>query len=304
MSEKISTREAAGEALLKAGGKYKNIVVLDADLSGSVKTSNFAKCYSERHFNLGIAEANMIGTAAGFAIRGKIPFAATFAVFATGRDYDQIRASVCYPNMNVKIIGSHAGIMTGEDGATHQALEDIALMRVLPNMKVFCPADSVEACQVIEKICEDFGPAYIRLGRSGVPVIYDSSYKFAIGRGSIVREGEKICIFATGSVVASALEAGEKLNAEVVNICSIKPIDEELIVKCAKKCEVLFSVEDHSVIGGLGSAISEVLTSNYPAKLYRIGMYDKFGESGKGADLYRKYRLDGAGLYEQIISFL
>jgi transketolase len=308
LGEKIATRQAFGEALLKLGGKHKNIVVFDADLCCSVKTNLFAKHFDDRHFNLGVAEANMIGTACGFALRGKIPFAATFAVFATGRTYDQIRASVCYPNLNVKIMGTHSGLMTGEDGATHQALEDISLMRSLPNMKVFCPADATEAAQVIEAITNDYGPAYVRLGRSGVPVVHDSKYKFEIGKGNILRKGNDICIFATGSTVSSALQAAEKLEAEknltvrVVNICSIKPIDEKLIVKCAKECDQLVSVEDHNIIGGLGTAISEVLTSKHPAKLHRLGVNDVFGESGKGADLYKKYKLDGEGVYQQICS--
>lgn len=310
IGEKIATRQAFGDTLLKLGSKHKNIVVFDADLCGSVKTDSFAKHFSDRHFNLGIAEANMIGTACGFALRGKIPFAATFAVFATGRTYDQIRASVCYPNLNVKIIGSHAGIMTGEDGATHQALEDIALMRALPNMKVFCPADAVETVSVTEAAANDFGPAYIRLGRSGVPVIYDSKYKFEIGKANMVQGGKDICIFAAGTMVSVALEAASMLeekkglSVRVVNICSIKPIDEKMIVKCAKECDTLVSMEDHNIIGGLGSAISEVLTDKCPQTLHRLGMKDVFGESGKSADLYRKYKLDSSGVYEQILKVL
>lgn len=310
VGEKIATRQAFGETLLKLGSKYKNIVVFDADLSCSVKSDLFAKHFSDRHFNMGIAEANMVGTAAGFAVRGKIPFACTFAVFATGRTYDQIRASVCYPNLNVKIIGTHAGILTGEDGATHQALEDIALMRALPNMKVFCPTDANETVQVIEAVTADFGPAYVRLGRSGVPVIYDDKYKFEIGKGSIVKDGEDVCIFATGTTVSTSLAAAKlledekKLSVRVANICSIKPIDEKLIIKCAKECKTLVSVEDHNVIGGLGSAVSEVLTSKCPSILHRFGMKDSFGESGVSADLYKKYKLDGNGIYEQILSIL
>lgn len=310
IGEKIATRQAFGETLLKLGSKYKNIVVFDADLSCSVKSDLFAKHFNDRHFNMGIAEANMIGTAAGFAVCGKVSFACTFAVFATGRTYDQIRASVCYPNLNVKIIGTHAGILTGEDGATHQALEDIALMRALPNMKVFCPADANETAQVIETIVPDFGPAYVRLGRSGVPVIYDNKYKFEIGKGSIVKDGEDVCIFATGTTVSTSLAAAKlledekKLSVRVVNICSIKPIDEKLIIECAKECKILVSVEDHNIIGGLGSAVSEVLTSKYPSMLHRFGMKDSFGESGVSADLYKKYKLDGNGIREQILSIL
>ncbi|MBU1992893.1 MAG: transketolase family protein [Patescibacteria group bacterium] len=309
IGEKIATRKAFGEELLKLGGTHKNIVVLDADLSCSVMTNMFAKRYDGRHFNVGIAEANMVGTAAGFALRGKIAFVASFAVFATGRCYDQIRASVCYPNLNVKVMGTHSGMMVGEDGATHQMLEDLNLMRGLPNMKVFCPADAYETCQVLEAIVNDFGPAYVRLGRNGVPVIYDENYKFEIGKGDIVRNGKNVCVFAIGSTVSSALEAAEKLEANgktcrVVNMCSIKPIDEDLIVACAEECDELFSIEDHSIIGGLGSAVSEVLTSKHPKKLHRLGMKDVFGESGKSADLYKKYKLDGDGVYEQIKELL
>lgn len=304
MSNKIATRSAFGEGIVSLGEKYKNIVVLDADLAGSLKTVNFSKQFPDRHFDFGVAEASMTGAAAGFALRGKIPFICTFAVFATGRVFDQIRCSICYPNLNVKIIGSHAGIFTGEDGATHQATEDIALMRSLPNMKVFCPADAIETKKMLQAAVDDFGPAYIRLGRGGVPVLYDESYPFEIGKGNILREGKDIAIFATGTVVSTSLEAASALekdgiSAKVVNISTIKPIDEDLIVEVAKKVNTIFTVEDHSVFGGLGSAICEVLSENYPKKVHRIGM-TTFGESGKPADLYKKYGFDGEGIYGKI----
>lgn len=304
MSNNIATREAFGEEIVSLGEKYKNIVVLDADLSSSLKTVNFSKQFPDRHFNFGVAEASMMGTAAGFALRGKIPFACTFAVFASGRAFDQIRCSVCYPNLNVKVVGSHAGIFIGEDGATHQATEDIALMKSLSNMKVFCPADAVETKKMLQAIVDDFGPAYIRLGRGGVPVLYDESYRFEIGKGNILKEGKDIAIFATGTVVSTSLEAASALekdgiSVKVVNISTIKPIDEELIIEVAKQVSIIFTVEDHSIFGGLGSAVCEVLSENYPKKVHRIGM-TTFGESGKPADLYRKYGFDGEGIYRKI----
>ena len=305
MAEKIATRNAFGDALVKLGGKYKNIVVLDADLSGSVKTNSFAKEFKERHFNLGVSEADMVGTAAGLAVKGKLPFAGSFAVFVPGRCYDQIRCSVAYPNLNVKLVGSHGGVFTGEDGATHQALEDFNLMRGMPNMKVFCPADYVEGVKMMEKVVDDFGPTYIRLGRGGVPVLYDDSYEFEIGQGNVLKDGDKVVIFAIGTLVANALEAAKKLDeagisTRVVNLASLKPIDEDLIVECAKECEMVVTAEDHSVIGGLGSAVCEVLATYYPKRVGRIGIGDKFGESGKADDLYVKYGLDPMGIYEQI----
>ncbi|OIP80769.1 transketolase [Candidatus Peregrinibacteria bacterium CG10_big_fil_rev_8_21_14_0_10_44_7] len=299
--EKIATRAAFGEAIAELGAKYRNIMVLDADLASSTKTLKFAQAFPGRHFNIGIAEQNMMSIAAGMAIKGKIPFACTFAIFATGRAWEQIRNGIAYPNLNVKVVGSHSGIMTGEDGATHQALEDIAVMRAIPNMKVFCPADAYETKAVIASMCEDFGPVYLRLGRSAVPVLYDEKYRFKPGKGDVLRDGTDITIFAVGSTVSRALSAAEILesqgvSARVCNMCSIKPIDEDLILESARKTKKLFSVEDHQIIGGLGSAISEVLAeagSGIPLK--RIGMH-KFGESGKDEDLYRKYGLDAEGI--------
>ncbi|MCD6109621.1 transketolase family protein [bacterium] len=308
IGDKISVRSAFGDALAKFGGHNKRVLVLDADLSDSLRTGRFSKLYPDRHFNFGIAEANMVNSAAGMAIRGKIPFACSFAVFITGRAWENIRNSICYPNLNVKIVGSHAGILTGEDGATHQALEDIAIMRALPNMKIISPADAVEMYLAMDEILKDFGPTYIRLGRGDLPVIYGDDHKFKIGYGDILAYGEDVCLIATGSMVNVSLQAAKMLETEgikttVVNISTIKPIDEKLIVDCAKKTKMIVTAEDHNIIGGLGSAVSEVLTEYYPVKLHRIGMEDRFGESGKPADLYKKYGLDVQGVYERILNW-
>jgi len=308
VSEKVATREAFGAAISKFGGRFKNVIVLDADLSSSLKTDKFAKIYPERYLNFGIAEANMVTSAAGMAIRGKVPFACSFAMFVTGRAWEFVRNSVCYPNLNVKLVGSHAGILTGEDGATHQALEDIAIMRAIPNMKVICPADANETYMAVEEIIKDFGPTYLRLGRASLPIIYDANHKFKIGYADILTFGEDLCIFATGPLVHSSLEAAKKLkerdiHATVVNISTIKPLDEKLVIDCAKKCKVVVCAEDHGIIGGLGSAVMEVLSENYPKKVYRIGM-EKFGESGKPKDLYKKYGFDAEGVYNKILEFL
>ncbi|MBN1494352.1 transketolase family protein [Candidatus Peregrinibacteria bacterium] len=308
LNDKVATREAFGAAILKFGGKFKNVIVLDADLASSLKTQKFAQIYPERYLNFGIAESNMVTAAAGMAIRGKVPFACSFAIFATGRAWEFIRNAVCYPNLNVKIVGSHAGVLTGEDGATHQALEDIAIMRAIPNMKVICPADANEAYLAVEEIIKDFGPTYLRLGRASLPVIYDSSHKFKIGYADILTFGEDICIFATGPLVHSCLEAAKKLkerdiHTTVVNISTIKPLDEKLVIDCAKKCKIIVTAEDHQITGGLGSAVMEVLSENYPKQVHRIGM-EKFGESGKPEDLYKKYGLDAEGVYSRLSEWL
>lgn len=303
----IATRQAFGDALAKFGGRHKNVAVLDADLSGSLKTDKFARLYPDRHFNFGIAESNMINSAAGMSLRGKIPFACSFAIFTTGRAWEHIRNSICYPNLNVKLVGSHAGILTGEDGATHQATEDIAIMRAIPNMKVICPADATEAYLAVEEVMKDFGPTYIRLGRKAVPVIYNGDHKFKIGFGDILTFGNDIALIATGTMVSKCLEAAEMLKKEgiqsmVVNISTIKPIDEKLIIDCAKKNKMIFIAEDHQIAGGLGGAVSEVLCENYPAKVHKIGMLDRFGESGKPEDLYNKYKLDAHGVFKRVFS--
>ncbi len=289
MANMIATRDAYGEALKELGKKNKDIVVLDADLSGSTKTAIFAKAYPDRFFNVGIAEQNLIGTAAGLATTGgKIPFASTFAVFATGRAYEIIRNSVCYPELNVKIAATHAGLTVGEDGATHQALEDMSLMRSLPNMVVLNPADAVETKQCIYKAAEHHGPVYIRLGRSKVPVIFDEDYKFEIGKGVELREGGvDVTLIATGIMVSKALSAAEKLAKEgistrVINMSTIKPIDEDIIIKAANETKGIVTIEEHNIIGGLGSAVAEVVSQWKPTYVERIGTMDVFGESGDG----------------------
>lgn len=312
MAEKLATRAGFGDGLLDIAEKFPEVVAVDADLRHSVQTLKFAKKYPKRAFNVGIAEQNMVGIAAGLARAGKIPFVASFAVFATGLTFNQIRQSVCYSHNNVKIVGSHAGILTGEDGATHQALEDIALMRSLPGMKVYCPADYHEARGMIPKIAAEKEPCYLRLGRQKIPTVYSSKFKAKLGKADILRKspstgsGQKSAIFATGTEVPYSLEAAEILKTKgidltVVNISTIKPLDTKTIIAVAKKFKTVFSAEDHSIIGGLGSAIAETLTENrINAKLVRIGMQDKFGESGTSDALMQKYELDGEGLARQI----
>lgn len=292
---KIATREAYGKALAEIGEEIKDIVVLDADLSGSTKTAVFAKKFPERFFNIGIAEQNLMGTAAGFATCGKIPFASTFAVFATGRAFEQIRNSICYPNLNVKIAATHAGLTVGEDGATHQSVEDLAVMRALPNMTVINPADGVEAKKAVRAAALYEGPVYLRFGRMAVETIFDEDYEFEIGKGKILREGTDVAIIATGIMVGEALKAAEilekdGLNAMVVNIHTIKPIDEDIILKAAQ-CGAVVTAEEHTIIGGLGSAVAEVLAERKPTPMRRIGIRDKFGQSGKPDDLLKLYNL-------------
>ena len=295
-NNKKATRQSYGEALIDLGKEKKDVVVLDADLSTATKTNMFSKEFKDRFFDLGIAEANMIGTAAGFATCSKIPYASTFAVFAAGRAYDQIRNSVCYPNLNVKICATHAGITVGEDGATHQMLEDISMMRTLPNMTVISTSDDVQTKWAVKEISKIKGPVYLRLARMKTAQIYDESYKFEIGKAVQMGEGIDATVFATGITVEQALIAKEKLKEKaidirVVDIHTIKPIDKEMIIKCAKETKKLISIEDHSIIGGLGSAISEVLTENYPTKLERLGINDTFGKSGKAEELMKCFHI-------------
>ncbi|MEF9953280.1 MAG: transketolase family protein [Clostridium sp.] len=292
-----ATREAYGKALVKLGHKNKNIVVLDADLSKSTKTADFLKEYPERFFNIGIAEGDLVVTAAGLSTCGKIPFASTFAMFAAGRAFEQIRNSICYPRLNVKIAATHAGLTVGEDGASHQSIEDVAIMRSIPNMTVICPADDVEAEAAIEAAAEYYGPCYIRLGRSAVPTINDKdSYKFELGKAVTLKEGTDVTIVATGIMVSKALDAAKALeadgiNAEVINIHTIKPLDNEAIIASAKKTGKIVTCEEHSIIGGLGSAVCEVVSENAPSLVRKIGVNDTFGESGKPAELLVKYGL-------------
>lgn len=302
---KIATRQSFGEALKKLGDENDNIVVLDADLSSATKTEIFAKAYPERFFDIGIAEQDMIGTAAGLATCGKIPFVASFAVFATGRVYDQIRASICYPNLNVKICGTHAGITVGEDGATHQMLEDIGLMRGLPNMTVLCPSDDISTKWAVEEASKIAGPVYIRLARAATPVIYEENQIFTFGKAVQFGDGTDATVFATGVEVAEALKAqeilkGYNINIRVVDMLSIKPIDKDIIERCAMGTDRLISIEDHSIIGGLGTAIAEVLAERYPAKLKRMGMQDTFGQSGKAVDLMNFYKLNAEAIVREL----
>lgn len=304
-NNKKATRQSYGEALLELGKKNENVVVLDADLAGATKTNIFAKEIPERFFDMGIAEQDMIGTAAGFATCGKIPFASTFAVFATGRVYDQIRNSICYPNLNVKICATHCGITVGEDGATHQMLEDINLMRGLPNMTVISPADDTEARWAVQEAAKINEPVYIRFGRAATPIIYDENYEFKLGKAIQFGEGTDATVFATGIMVAESLKAKEELekegiNIRVIDIHTIKPIDEEIIIKSAMETENLISIEEHSIIGGLGTAISEVLTEKCPKKLIRLGMKDCFGKSGNWKELLKYFNLTSEDIIKTI----
>ncbi|MDK2925332.1 MAG: transketolase [Bacillota bacterium] len=299
MAQKIATRDAYGEALVELGRERRDVVVLDADLSKSTKTASFAKIFPERFFNMGIAEANLMGTAAGLAAAGKTPFVSTFAVFATGRAFDQVRNSIAYPHLNVKICATHAGITVGEDGASHQSIEDIALMRSLPGMTVIVPADGPETKQAVRAAAEYKGPVYIRLGRSGVPVIFDTDYKFTIGRAVVLRQGEDVALLACGIMVAEALEAARQLaekgiRAAVLNVSTIKPLDVEAVVKAARATGAVVTCEEHNIIGGLGSAVAEVLGEECPVPLERIGVRDTFGQSGKPAELLEHYGLTAA----------
>lgn len=308
-TEKIATRDAYGKALVQLGGENKDIIVLDADLSKSTKTADFAKAFPDRFFNMGIAEQNLIGFSAGLAAAGKIPFASTFAVFATGRAFEQIRNSVAYPKLNVKIAATHAGISVGEDGGSHQAIEDLAIMRALPNMTVLAPADAQETYQVIKAAVAYHGPVYIRMGRLAVPVLFDESYRFEIGKANKLREGKDITIIANGLMVAEALKAAEELKtqgieAAVVNCASLKPLDQELIITMAKQTGAVVTAEEHSIIGGLGSAVAEVLSENCPAPLVRVGIKDTFGESGRPEELLKKYGLTSAEIIKAVTSAL
>ena len=298
-----ATRQSYGEALVELGKENENVVVLDADVSTATKTEFFAKEFPDRFFDMGIAEADMIGTSAGLSTCGKIPYASTFAIFAAGRAYDQIRNSICYPKLNVKICATHSGVTVGEDGATHQMLEDISLMRTIPNLIVMSTSDDTQTKWAVKEIAKIKGPVYLRLARLKVPVIYDENQIFAIGKGIQIGDGTDGTIFATGVTVSEALKAKEILkskgiNVRVVDIHTIKPIDKDLIIKSAKETKKLISIEDHNVIGGLGSAISEVLTDEYPVKLTRLGIKDTFGMSGKADELMSYYKINANNIVE------
>ena len=311
MSEvkKIATRESYGNALVELGAEHDNLIVLDADLAAATKTGVFKKAYPDRHIDCGIAECNMMGIAAGLSTTGIVPFASTFAMFAAGRAFEQVRNSIGYPHLNVKIGATHAGISVGEDGATHQCNEDIALMRTIPGMVILNPADDVEAKACVKAAYEYNGPVYLRFGRLAVPVINDRpDYKFELGKGIVLREGKDLTIIANGLCVAPALEAAEKLaadgiDAKVINIHTIKPLDEDLVVAAAKETGKVVTVEEHSIIGGLGGAVCECLAEKAPVPVKRIGIHDVFGESGPALELLHKYGLDAEGIYKQIKEF-
>lgn len=308
MSEvkKIATRESYGNALKDLAEEYPDLVVLDADLAGATKTGVFQKAYPDRFFDCGIAEGNMAGIGAGLAAAGKIPFISTFAMFAAGRAFEQVRNSIGYPHLNVKIGATHAGISVGEDGATHQCLEDLALMRTIPGMVVLNPADDVEARAAVKAALDHEGPVYIRFGRLAVPVLYDEAdYEFEIGKAKELRPGKDITIIASGLPVAASLETAERLaeegvDARVIDMHTIKPIDKDAILKAARETGNIFTVEEHNVLGGLGSAVSEVVAEECPVPVHKIGIYDQFGESGPAEELLVKYGLDADGIYKQI----
>ena len=302
---KKATRQSYGEALLELGKENENIVVLDADLSTATKTILFAKEFPNRFFDMGIAEQDMLATAAGFSTSGKIPYTSTFAVFAAGRAYDQIRNSICYPKLNVKICATHSGITVGEDGATHQMLEDISLMRTLPNMTVMCTSDDVQTKWAVREISKIAGPVYLRLSRMETPIIYEENQKFEIGKAIQIGEGTDATIIATGDVVAEAIKAKEELeikgiNVRVLDIHTIKPIDKQLIVKCAKETKKIITIEDHNIIGGLGSAVCEVLAEEYPCKVIRMGIKDTFGKSGKAGELMKYFEITAEDIIKNI----
>lgn len=312
MSEvkKIATRESYGKTLVELGKEHDDLVVLDADLAGATKTGVFQKAFPERHIDCGIAEANMMGIAAGLSTCGKVPFASSFAMFAAGRAYEQVRNSIGYPHLNVKIGATHAGISVGEDGATHQCNEDIALMRTIPGMVIINPCDDVEACAAVRAAYEYVGPVYLRFGRLAIPVINDpATYHFEIGKGVLLKEGKDVTIIATGLCVCEALEAAKLLaadgvDAEVINIHTIKPLDEELVAASAVKTGKVVTVEEHSVIGGLGSAVCDALCEKVPVRVMKIGINDRFGESGPGAELVKRYGLDAESIYKKVKAFV
>ena len=307
--KKIATRESYGNALKELGAEHDDLVVLDADLANATKTNTFQKAFPDRHFDCGIAEANMMDVAAGLSTMGLVPFASTFAMFAAGRAFEQVRNTIGYPHLNVKIGATHGGITVGEDGASHQCCEDFALMRVIPGMTVLCPADDVEARQMVRAAYEMQGPVYMRFGRAATPVFHDESYKFVIGKGEVVAEGSDVAVIATGVTVSGAMEAAELLAAEgisvrVVNMASIKPLDEALVIESAKECGRIVTVEEHEIFGGLGEAVCGVLSEKLPTPVKRLGLHDVFGHSGTAGELLAEFGLDGAGIAAGIREFL
>ena len=307
--KKIATRESYGNALVELGREHADVVVLDADLAGATKTSTFKKEFPDRHFDCGIAEGNMMAVAAGIASMGMVPFASTFAMFAAGRAFEQVRNSIGYPHLNVKIGATHGGISVGEDGASHQCCEDFALMRSIPGMTVICPADDVEARAAVKAAYEFEGPVYLRFGRSGVPVFHDEDFKFEIGKGEVLQDGNDVAIIATGIMVGEAIKAGEDLrsegiNARVINLSTIKPLDEELILKAASECGKIVTCEEHSIIGGLGEAVSSLLSEKLPVPVRRIGVNDEFGHSGPAAELLKDFGLSAENIVDTVKPWL
>ena len=307
--KKIATRESYGNALAELGREHSDVVVLDADLAGATKTSTFKKEFPDRHFDCGIAEGNMMAVAAGIASMGMVPFASTFAMFAAGRAFEQVRNSIGYPHLNVKIGATHGGISVGEDGASHQCCEDFALMRSIPGMTIICPADDVEARAAVKAAYEFEGPVYLRFGRSGVSVFHDENFKFEIGKGEVLQDGNDIAIIATGIMVGEAVKAGEELrsqgiNARVINLSTIKPLDEELILKAAEECGRIVTCEEHSIIGGLGEAVSSLLSEKLPTPVRRIGVNDEFGHSGPAAELLKDFGLSAENIVETVKAWL
>jgi transketolase len=309
MTEMIATRDAYGKKLVELGKSNPDIVVLDADTSASTRTQWFAKEFPDRFFNFGISEANMIGVAGGLATCGKIPIVSSFACFGTGRVYEQIKLSVCWPNLNVKIIVTHAGISVGEDGASHQAIDDISIMRTLPNMRVIVPADGIETEQAVEYAVNTGGPFYIRLGRAKFPVVFDREYKFIPGKASIIKDGNDATIIACGLMISESLKAAQILEQDgiyvrILNISEIKPIDKGAIIKAAKETRAIVTAEEHSIIGGLGSAVAEVLSENYPVPLIRVGVRDVFGESGSPEELLKFFKIDAVSIAEAVVKVI
>ena len=307
--KKIATRESYGNALVELGKEHDNVVVLDADLAGATKTSTFKKEFPDRHFDCGIAEGNMMAVAAGLASMGMVPFASTFAMFAAGRAFEQVRNSIGYPHLNVKIGATHGGISVGEDGASHQCCEDFALMRSIPGMTVICPSDDVEARAAVKAAYDFEGPVYLRFGRSGAPVFHDEDFKFEIGKGELLQDGNDVAIIATGLMVCEAMKAGEELreqgiNARVINMATIKPLDEELILKAAKECGKVVTCEEHSIIGGLGEAVSALLSEKLPTPVRRIGVNDEFGHSGPAGDLLKDFGLSAENIVAVVKEWL
>ena len=307
--KKIATRESYGNALAELGKIADDVVVLDADLSGATKTGVFKKIFPSRHFNCGIAECNMIDVAAGLSTLGLVPFASTFAMFAAGRAFEQVRNTIGYPHLNVKICATHGGISVGADGASHQCCEDFALMRSIPGMTVICPADDVEARQAVKAVYDLQGPVYVRFSRATTPVFHNENYKFQIGKGELLRDGKDIAIIATGILVSEAIEAAKLLaqkniSARVINMPTIKPLDEEIILNAARDCGKIITVEEHNIIGGLGEAVCSLLAEKYPAQIKRLGLNDVFGHSGTPAELMREFELNSLGIASQTENFL